>query len=325
MHKLGSRSWVVALTGLALAHGSIARAEPALAPAPAAAPPAAAPEPATTEAASAVPAATDAAAAASPEAACFPACRTGYLCSAGQCISACNPACGAGERCTATAECVTDLPPPPPPAYLGTSRPPPPPPRGGGVHTHDGFMLRATLGFGGGSMTERYRGDVFGTGSTSGDIDYAGGGFRLGIDVGGALSESLTVHGRLSIGTIDEPSTFIDGADYDTPRGTVVTTALLGVGLTYTFMPLNLYLTGVVGLAGIGVHDDDPDTEDDAGEGSAGPGVDLDVGKEWWVGSELGLGAALRLSFASSNYSRPSYDSDRSYLGAGLLFSLTYQ
>jgi hypothetical protein len=39
------------------------------------------------------------------EAACFPACRAGYLCHEGQCVSACNPPCAAGESCTAAGEC----------------------------------------------------------------------------------------------------------------------------------------------------------------------------------------------------------------------------
>lgn len=42
---------------------------------------------------------------------CFPACRSGTVCSpAGTCVSACNPACGTGETCEgsgATARCVT--------------------------------------------------------------------------------------------------------------------------------------------------------------------------------------------------------------------------
>ncbi|MDQ3037669.1 MAG: hypothetical protein M3Y87_35075, partial [Myxococcota bacterium] len=31
---------------------------------------------------------------------CEPACRSGFACVRGECVSACNPACGAGERCT---------------------------------------------------------------------------------------------------------------------------------------------------------------------------------------------------------------------------------
>jgi hypothetical protein len=260
-------------------------------------------------------------------AACFPSCRSGFLCSAGQCISACNPPCAAGETCTAAAECVTNVPAPPPSYLERRPLPPPPPPPAAetGVHTHDGFLLRAALGFGGGTMSESYRGDLFGQGVASGEIDYAGGGFRLSIDVGGSLNDALSVHGRLSLGTLDEPSMMIDGADYATPRGTTVSATLVGVGLTYVIMPLNLYFAGVVGIAGITARDDDPDTENEGGDGDAGPGLELDVGKEWWLGSQLGLGVALRLSFAASDYDGPVYDSDRTWLGAGLVCSLTYQ
>lgn len=44
---------------------------------------------------------------------CFPACRTGYLCHAGQCVSACNPPCGAAETCTSAGECISAAPPAP--------------------------------------------------------------------------------------------------------------------------------------------------------------------------------------------------------------------
>ncbi len=37
---------------------------------------------------------------------CFPACRTGYACHLGMCVSACNPACATSEICTASGECV---------------------------------------------------------------------------------------------------------------------------------------------------------------------------------------------------------------------------
>lgn len=314
------------ITGELSAQAPSAAGPPAQAPAagPAPQPPPATPlPPAATVPAPGAPAPAEPA----TDASCFPSCRAGYLCSAGQCISACNPPCGAGERCTAAAECVPDAPPPPPPSYLDRRvlPPPPPPAPEAGVHTHDGFLLRVTLGFGGGSTTESYRGDALGLGVTGGDIEYSGGGFRLGIDVGGALSSALTVHGRLSVGTLNEPSTFIDGADYDTPQGTEITASLLGVGLTYTIMPLNLHVAGVVGLAAISVRDDDPDTADDQGEGEAGPGAELDVGKEWWIGPQLGLGVVLRLSFAASDYDGELYDSDRTWLGAGVVCSLAYQ
>jgi hypothetical protein len=43
------------------------------------------------------------------DAPCEPACRDGFACVHGACVSACNPACAPGERCTAAAECVPDI------------------------------------------------------------------------------------------------------------------------------------------------------------------------------------------------------------------------
>lgn len=41
-----------------------------------------------------------------PATPCEPACRDGFSCVRGACVSACNPECPAGERCTADARCV---------------------------------------------------------------------------------------------------------------------------------------------------------------------------------------------------------------------------
>jgi hypothetical protein len=59
-------------------------------------PPEAQPAPGVAEAAPPPPAA---------EPACFPACRSGFTCHQGQCISLCNPPCAVGERCLASGEC----------------------------------------------------------------------------------------------------------------------------------------------------------------------------------------------------------------------------
>jgi len=50
--------------------------------------------------------------------ACVPACRSGYMCYQGQCVSACNPPCAANERCTENAQCVLQAPAPVAPAPI---------------------------------------------------------------------------------------------------------------------------------------------------------------------------------------------------------------
>jgi hypothetical protein len=58
-----------------------------------------------------------------PGDACFPACRSGFLCHEGRCISACNPPCSAGETCTSAGECVAPAPKAEPAAFLGEPTP----------------------------------------------------------------------------------------------------------------------------------------------------------------------------------------------------------
>jgi hypothetical protein len=46
------------------------------------------------------------------DAACFPECRSGYVCHQGRCISRCNPPCDASETCTDAGSCVARKPAP---------------------------------------------------------------------------------------------------------------------------------------------------------------------------------------------------------------------
>ena len=73
---------------------------PVVGPAPAPAPA----SPPTPPAASAAEGPT--AAPASGDKTCFPACRAGFTCVGGACVSACNPPCAASETCTEGGECV---------------------------------------------------------------------------------------------------------------------------------------------------------------------------------------------------------------------------
>ncbi len=66
-----------------------------------------------------------AASAAAQEAQCFPACRDGFLCHQGQCISACNPACPEGQVCAGSGTCVPAHAYTPPPAAGQPAQPAP--------------------------------------------------------------------------------------------------------------------------------------------------------------------------------------------------------
>jgi hypothetical protein len=261
--------------------------------------------------------------------ACVPSCRSGYTCWSGRCISGCNPPCSLGESCSDAGECVAGAPDAemtsPPPgapdlsrgfdeggsAYGGAGR--------GGVHRHDGFYLRLTLGLGGGVLgLDAPRGD-------SQDLAFAGGGWASSLDVGGSFGDNFALFGRVRQASIASPTVYIADEEVGDAESTTVSQGLLGVGFSYFIMPLNLYLGAAAGLSLISTHYDRPG-RDERSEGYFGVGLDMEIGKEWWVSDNWGLGLAARLSFANA----PAGDDapDDSELGAvfiALLFSATYQ
>jgi hypothetical protein len=77
-----------------------------------------------------------------PAPACFPACREGFTCHQGQCISLCNPPCPAGLECVAGRRCE---PPVPQSTASQPYEPPPPPAKGFEDRSHT--LLGFHLGF----------------------------------------------------------------------------------------------------------------------------------------------------------------------------------
>jgi hypothetical protein len=311
-----------------------AQTPPAPAPAPASPPPAAA-APATTPAPAAAPATTPAPAAEPAPATepapaeipppCFPACRDGFLCGPdAQCISACNPACGAGERCTGQGQCVIEATvapvAPPPPAYPPPAEwtPSPEP----GAETHDGIMLRFTIGLGGGGMSEDLD-------SGGGDNQYSGGGLFWAVDIGAGLTDTLTVQARLAQTQFFGPQRKIDGEEMELDEGRNLSATLFGAGLTYHFMPINLYVTAIGGLSDLRITDGQNPEQYDEDKGKVGFGMNLDVGKEWWVVPQTGIGVAGRFMWATGGtenaLGRRDTEADRNLLAFGVLFSVTHQ
>lgn len=168
---------------------------------------------------------------------------------------------------------------------------------------HEGLMLRGTFGIGGVTADDDLN-----------DATLSGGAAMFSLDVGGAIAHNLALHGRLAASSLFEPSISTDGEDQGDLDDTSLTFSLLGVGLTYYF-PSNLYLTGVLGLsrATFEYAGDDYDWLD-------GAGFMGDIGYEWPLGGDWGLGVAGRLEVH-----RVRGDGETlSTAGLGVLLSLTY-
>jgi hypothetical protein len=126
----------------------------------------------------------------------------------------------------------------------------------------------------------------------------------------------------MAVATIIDPEVTFDGEDYGTIEEFSGTAGFLGPAVSYYFMPINIYVTAAVGLGMLGIyHDDD---EDARGGPDDGFGLNLDVGKEWWVGEQWGLGAAGRSWYAIGTDER-GLDADFEGAGGGIFVSATFQ
>jgi hypothetical protein len=183
-----------------------------------------------------------------------------------------------------------------------------------GVEQHDGFMLRFSIGLGYGSGSESQ--------PILGDLTLSGGAGFFSFDIGGALAENLVLHGRLSDMVVVNPKVSVNGEELGTADDASLTFYLIGAGLTYYLMPANVYFTGVVGIAKAKADNGTTTAE----TSDAGFGLEGDIGKEWWVSDNWGLGIAGRFTFASVPDDLGGGDSTTLHgLGFGVLFSATYQ
>lgn len=202
----------------------------------------------------------------------------------------------------------------PGPATDGGTALSPVPTRPAGFHRHDGFFGRLLLGSGwsGASLSKHdntYRSRGFTTMSE----------LALGWSVIENLALSLNSFGGIQWNSRVK----IEGGGLSDPfpvRRLLM--GGLGPGVTYAFMPLNLYLAAALGISYLVI------TREKVQEGVAiepfdpgvGFGAELVLGKEWWVSDNWALGVA-----ASGTYLRvPDDDAWWNLWNAALMFTVTY-
>jgi hypothetical protein len=170
---------------------------------------------------------------------------------------------------------------------------------------HDGVFLRLTAGLGGAAASNR-----------DNDTDFDGGAGFLSIDLGGTIAQRLALHGRVSQHAMVDPTLSVRGMERGELDDTYVGFTMLGLGLTYYF-PLDIYLTAVLGASLADFEAPESKFQSETGWGGA-----LDVGTEWHVGGDWGLGVAGRLEI----HSVPTGDDDGArFVGAafGVILSAT--
>jgi len=175
-----------------------------------------------------------------------------------------------------------------------------------GARDHEGgFFLRMVLGGG-------IAGSSIDTDST--DVDFSDAGFIFDIAIGGMVSDNLALHGAIFGWSMSDPDAEVNGVDIGSAQGDL-TLAAFGGGLTYYFMPINIYVSGMAGFGQLS--GDDGIT----GESDFGLATNFMVGKEWWVSGRWGLGLAASFGY----HSIPDELGDESWSGTNfaVLFSAT--
>lgn len=169
----------------------------------------------------------------------------------------------------------------------------------------EGFFLRLSGGFG------SARTEVTDGGSTT---SYSGPAADGNFAIGGIVAPNLALHGTLFGWGIANP-------DVETGLGSFqadgdLSLGAFGGGVTYWFMPVNLYLSGSIGAGKL-----DYSEGNVTSRSSYGFIADLTLGKEWWVGENWGLGVALGLTM----HSIPDDDTEDNWSGGSvaLRFSAT--
>lgn len=168
------------------------------------------------------------------------------------------------------------------------------PGRCGEPHTHDGFLLRMSVGPGH-SETEREPWPGVDLG-----VDFFGPSLDYNVAVGGVVSRNLALHATL-FGWTDLPARESDDSD--------VTIPALGGGMT-AFMPGSFYLSTSLGFAWLRGDVEDADT---------GIMADITLGKEWWTGDDWGTGLAVGWSV----HSIPAQPIDDDWRGQSLTLRLS--
>lgn len=176
--------------------------------------------------------------------------------------------------------------------------------------THDGFYLRLAIGAG-------YESLNIDGGSSGSELGLGGFGGGTSIALGGMVTENLAINADIFAGVVVNPSVTQNGEDIGDTNDTSVSLAAFGVGATYYFMPINLYVAGSIGVGTATIT-----VEGLSFESDPGLAANIMVGKEFWVGREWGIGIAGQFIFA--NIPTTADDSSATFTAFNLMFSATF-
>jgi hypothetical protein len=161
-----------------------------------------------------------------------------------------------------------------------------------GFHTHDGFYMSMNIGPGFGKIIWEA------TNINFKKSEFSGIGGQFEFRIGGAIAENMILSFDLLGRSILNPDLTVDGRSATIVGDVSVSDIILGPGLTYYFMPSNIFLSASAGLGSFSLR---YGTTGSSGSTKQGFGVQLKVGKEWWVSTDWALGISAGVAYVSAD------------------------
>jgi hypothetical protein len=142
----------------------------------------------------------------------------------------------------------------------------------------------------------------------------------LELSIGGSLSPGLVLGGALLTNTAISPK--IDYSDGSEPSKGRVNAVILGPFLDYYTRPSGgLHFGGTIGFVAVAIRDKGSPIDS---EQVRGLGIVPEIGYEWWVGPEWGMGGLFRLIVAKAGRTRGDITESDTIVAPSLLFTTTY-
>ncbi|MBZ0241759.1 MAG: hypothetical protein K8F24_00970 [Bacteroidales bacterium] len=122
------------------------------------------------------------------------------------------------------------------------------------------------------------------------NLEYTGTGAQFDLKIGGAVQENLLLHATLVSNSVVGPKITSSGMSQNSSNDLSIGEAMIGAGMTYYFMPANIFVSGSAGLGNFTLIDNKNDINISTDRGFS---FQLKAGKEWWVSRRWGLGLAV--------------------------------
>ena len=179
-----------------------------------------------------------------------------------------------------------------------------------GIRSHEKFFLRFLGGAGPGSFVIDYSGS---------DMSFKAMGGVFHFQIGSEISDNLVLFADLGGFTLSEPNIEWQGST-STVKNTDISSMGFGVGLSYYFMPADIYLSSSLLMSQVNLENSNVKAESEMG-----PGIFLCIGKEWWVGKKWGLGVAgfFEAALVKDQKDAQGYQPDINSQIFGLAFTAT--